>query len=215
MSSADSEVRECEIHLHDEAQVCDSEPAAYEPLLLGKDALKHAKDAQDFLLVPLDCAGHFLRVGPDEPDRLAEIRAIRRFSGCNTVSLRRRCEDTYPCPDAWKKSHCSCCIFSSKPVAEILPSASYFSIRYVMIAFDSLERGERTFRGTVSETSKLQDPPDDKVVVLVVNQRRDASVRVELGMLRRSVLVLRKVDVNRVILEAELLEDDRDLPIGV
>lgn len=47
-------------------------------------------------------------------------------------------EITHPCPDAWKKSHCSCCIFSSKEVAEILPSKSYFSTRYVMIASDSL-----------------------------------------------------------------------------
>ncbi|OJT13984.1 hypothetical protein TRAPUB_9468 [Trametes pubescens] len=41
---------------------------------------------------------------------------------------------TYPCPDAWKKSHCSCCIFSSKLVAEILPSGSYFSTRAILEA---------------------------------------------------------------------------------
>lgn len=49
----------------------------------------------------------------------------------------------------------------------------------------------------------------------MVNQRRDASVRVELGMLGGPVLVFREVDINRVIGEVELLEDDRDLPISV
>lgn len=49
----------------------------------------------------------------------------------------------------------------------------------------------------------------------MVNQRGDASVRVELRMRGRPVLVLREVDIDRVVVEAELLEDDRDLPIRI
>lgn len=65
--------------VHDEAQIRDGASAAYEPLLCREDALEHAEDAEDLFLVPLNDAREILRVGHDEPRRLAEVRAAESF----------------------------------------------------------------------------------------------------------------------------------------
>lgn len=52
--------------------------------------------------------------------------------------VRVRRDKTYPCPDAWNRSHCSCVILPSKIFGDTLPSGSYLSTRYVTIALDSL-----------------------------------------------------------------------------
>ena len=63
----------------DEGDVRDGQPAADEPAPGGlrEHAVEHAEDAQDLLLVPLDRARHLFGVEADEPERLAEVRAVR------------------------------------------------------------------------------------------------------------------------------------------
>lgn len=46
----------------------------------------------------------------------------------------------------------------------------------------------------------------------MINYRRDATVGVELGVFRSFVLALAKVQVDRLVGQAELFEDDGDLP---
>ena len=55
--------------------------------------------------------------------------------------------------------------------------------------------------------------PDREVVVLVVDERRDAAVGVVLGVLWRLVLALLEVEVDRLVSQAELLQDEGDLPV--
>lgn len=55
--------------------------------------------------------------------------------------------------------------------------------------------------------------PDDEVVVPVVDERRDTPVGVVLGVLGLLLLALVQVEVDRLVLEAELLKDDGGLPI--
>lgn len=59
---------------------------------------------------------------------------------------------------------------------------------------------------------KAGSVPEDEVAILVVDERGDASVRVVLRVLWGLVLALAKVEVNRVVGQAELLEHDGDLP---
>lgn len=54
--------------------------------------------------------------------------------------------------------------------------------------------------------------PDDEVVVLVIDERRNASVGVELRVLRVSLFAFVQVEENSVIFEAELLKHHGDLP---
>lgn len=65
--------------IHDEAHIRDGAFATYEPFLLGEHVLEDAEDAEHLLLVPFNDAREILRVGHDEPRRLAEVRAAMSF----------------------------------------------------------------------------------------------------------------------------------------
>lgn len=54
--------------------------------------------------------------------------------------------------------------------------------------------------------------PEHEIVVLVVDDRGNASVRVELGVLGTLVLGLAEVEVDGVVGQPELLEHGGDLP---
>ena len=73
----------------DEGDVRDGQLAADEPAPGGlrEHAVEHAEDAQDLFLVPLDRAGNLLGVEADEPERLAEVRAVRAMRGLVSVLL--------------------------------------------------------------------------------------------------------------------------------
>lgn len=57
--------------------------------------------------------------------------------------------------------------------------------------------------------------PDRKVVLLVINERGDAAVRVEFRELGRFLLALAEVEVDGLVREPEQLEQIRDFPVGV
>ena len=57
-----------------------------------------------------------------------------------------------------------------------------------------------------------ENKPDDEVAVLVVNQRGDAAVRIVLGVLLGLLHIGCEVVVDVAVVEAELLENDSDLP---
>lgn len=54
--------------------------------------------------------------------------------------------------------------------------------------------------------------PDNKVVILVVNQGRDTAVWIVLGVLSSLLLVLSKVEIDALIGETEFSQNKRDLP---
>ena len=58
----------------------------------------------------------------------------------------------------------------------------------------------------------IMDVPKHEVVVLVVDDRGDTSVRVVLRVLGGLVLTLAEVEVDGVVGQTELLEDGGDLP---
>ena len=62
--------------------------------------------------------------------------------------------------------------------------------------------------------SKTRHVPDREVSVGVVDERRETAVRIELGVFGPLVLALGDVDCDSVVLEAELLEDNGDLPVN-
>lgn len=55
--------------------------------------------------------------------------------------------------------------------------------------------------------------PEDEIVVLVVDDGRDATVRVELDVLGRLLLILFEVKIYGVIGQAEFFENDGNLPV--
>ena len=80
-----------------------------------------------------------------------------------------------------------------------------------MIALDSLHE-------SVSQSQLMRihasrpSSPNDEVTVRMIDQRRNASVRIVLGIFRALLLLLSKVEIPRLVLEPELREDVRDLP---
>ena len=78
-----------ESNVRDEREVCNSQFAAYKPLLLGQHAVEDAEDPQDLLLVPLDRAWDSFRVEANEPERLSEVRATKGVSASASVSRRQ------------------------------------------------------------------------------------------------------------------------------
>ena len=56
--------------------------------------------------------------------------------------------------------------------------------------------------------------PQHEVVVRVINNRGEAAVRVVLGELRRLLLAGLEVEEDGLVGQAELLENDRDLPVS-
>ena len=58
-----------------------------------------------------------------------------------------------------------------------------------------------------------QNSPDGEVAVLVVDEGRDAAVGVVLGMRLSLLLALAEVEVDRLVVESELLEHDHHLPM--
>ena len=56
--------------------------------------------------------------------------------------------------------------------------------------------------------------PDHKVAVLVVDERGDASIRVELCVFGRFVLLLGEVEVDGLVGQSERFEHHRDFPRG-
>lgn len=148
----------------------------------------------------------------DEPPSLAVVRAasVRNASARADRLAMRMAAD--PWPDAWKKSHCSWWARSSAVTAEMRCAVSYFSTRYNIIALDSLVGRQQSF---VRWLGRSEDAPDDEVVVPVVNQRWDAPIRVVLRVLRALLLLLAEIKVLGFVREAELFEDECDLPWGV
>ena len=57
-----------------------------------------------------------------------------------------------------------------------------------------------------------RDAPEREVVVVVVDDGRDAAVGVELGVLRPLLLALLEVEIDRLVRETELFKDNGDFP---
>ena len=60
--------------------------------------------------------------------------------------------------------------------------------------------------------SKTRHVPDREISVGAVDECRETAVRIELRVFGSLVLALGDVDCDGVVLEAELLENNRDLP---
>ena len=56
--------------------------------------------------------------------------------------------------------------------------------------------------------------PENEVSVLVVDDRRDASVRVVVNVRRLLLLVLAEVEVDRLVRQSKLFENVDDLPVS-
>ena len=56
--------------------------------------------------------------------------------------------------------------------------------------------------------------PEDEVPIVMVNQGGDTAVRVVLGVFRSLLLVLAKVEVDRLVRESKLFENVDDLPVS-
>jgi len=99
-------------------------------------------------------------------------------------------------------------MYLSWPVLDSLWSLSYLSTKYSKIAKVSLYFDQPpTDVGGYDE-----DLPNDGVVVMVVDDGGDATVGVDLQVIRSLVLTLGEVEVDRFVCQPEFFEDDGDFP---
>ena len=186
----------------DEGDVRDGQLAADEPAPGGlrEHAVEHAEDAQDLLLVPLDRARHLLGVEADEPERLAEVRAIRAMRGlvsisvsCRNPGLRDARRETRDAPLAGR--------LEEEPLDEVVALL--------------LVRDGDALLGVVLVDEVEDDRvglPEREVAVVVVHERGDAPVRVEIRERRLLVLARGEVEVDGLVGQPELFEHEGDFP---
>lgn len=87
-------------------------------------------------------------------------------------------------------------------------SLSYLSTKYSRIARVSLGFDQPSTGGD----RRSEDLPNDDVVIVVVNDGRDATVRVDLQVVWTLVLCLAEVEVDRFVRQPEFLKDDDSFP---
>ena len=71
---------------------------------LRERAVEHADHALSFLPIPFDRTRDLLGVIEHEPERLSKVWAASQDMRISRT-YRSLCAKTYPCPEAWKKSH--------------------------------------------------------------------------------------------------------------
>ena len=99
-------------------------------------------------------------------------------------------------------------MYLSRPVLESLWSLSYLSTKYCKIARVSLDLGQQSVGGG----DHSEHPPNDEVVVVMVDDGRDAAIGVKLQVFWALVLLLAKIEVHSLIRQPELFEDDGGFP---
>ena len=87
-------------------------------------------------------------------------------------------------------------------------SLSYLSTKYSTIARVSLGFGQSSTQWDRHD----EDVPDDEVVVVMVDDGGDATVRIDLQVIWSLVFALAEVEVDRFIRQPEFFEDDGDFP---
>jgi hypothetical protein len=95
-------------------------------------------------------------------------------------------------------------------VLESLWSLSYLSTKYSKIARVSLDLGQQSVGGG----DHSEHLPNDEVVIVMVDDSRDAAVGVELQVFWALVLLLAKIEVHSLICQPELFKDDGGFPKG-
>jgi len=99
-------------------------------------------------------------------------------------------------------------MYLSWPVLDSLWSLSYLSTKYSKIARVSLDSDQPS----TGVDGYCEDLPDDGVIVMVVDDGRDATVGVDLQVIWSLVFALVEVEVDRFVCQPEFFEDDGDLP---
>jgi len=146
---------------------------ANEIFLLGEDAIKDGDDADDLLLVSVDCAGELLGMPELEPKSLSEVWSLAGYL------------EGHPLIDE----------------VRLLATLREGELVLLIIASDEVSDDRRGF-------------PKGKVVVVVINNCRDTSVRVVFEVLGalNARFIGSEFEEFCLVLEAEFLEDDGDFP---
>lgn len=158
-----------------ERNVCYSRLATNQPLLLGQDTLQHAQDALYLIAVALLCAQDLLAVASNEPRCLSVVWA-----------LPRRLEE------------------QPLQLLILLRSIGDGDLMLWIVTFHEVKHNRTRFpvfglTYNPHRRRSLNHSPKDKIVVLVIDDRRNASVRVVLDMFRLLLFSLPKVQVYRLV----------------
>ena len=99
-------------------------------------------------------------------------------------------------------------MYLSWPVLESLWSLSYLSTKYCKIARVSLHLDQPS----ASAEGYSEFLPNDEVVVVVVDDSRDATVGVDLQVVWALLLFFAEVEIDRLVRQPELFKNDGDFP---
>jgi hypothetical protein len=113
----------------------------------------------------------------------------------------------HPWPETWKASHWSS-RYLSWPVLDNLWSLSYLSTKYSKIARVSLHYRQRSTVGD-GDSEVL---PNNEIVVVVVDDSRDATIRIDLQVFWSLLLFLAEIEIHRFVRQSEFFEDDHGFP---
>lgn len=91
-------------------------------------------------------------------------------------------------------------------------SLSYLSTKYNKIALDSLHDAQLC---SVSRRNNIRIfSPNDEIIIVVVNEGRNTTIRVVLRVFLCFLLLCREVEVDRFIAQAKLVHEKGSFPVS-